>query len=163
MKRLTPLSYDEAKSRAGMLCSRCEQCTPDLLKKFSNWGLPADQSRQLIEELRRLGWVDDARFARAYAHDKLVFSGWGKAKIISGLYAKRLDRASIEGAFADIDKTQYCQIAFKVIESKSSKLDLSDYEDRARVMRFGLSRGFEAALISRIIKYIEKHRKMTDD
>ena len=84
MKRSRPLTYDEALSRAAALCAKCEQCTPDLRRKMDSWGLSASDICRAIGRLQELGFVDDSRFARAYAHDKLVFSGWGRKRLFRG-------------------------------------------------------------------------------
>ena len=96
MRNSRSLNYEQALSRTAELCSRCEQCTPDLRKKMSTWGVPAGDADRIIRKLEELNFVDDFRYARAYAHDKLESSGWGRNKIIQRLWAKRLSRTAIE-------------------------------------------------------------------
>ena len=165
MKRTKPLTMAEAKTRAGALCSKCEQCTSDLLKKFSTWGLTQSHAHQLIEELERLNWVNDFRYARAFAHDKLMFSGWGKAKITAYLYARRLPREAIEEAFDEISAEDYTEIAERVMKAKIKALRVSpdDYETRVKLMRFGMGRGFEASLVATVIDGIRRCQKEGDE
>ena len=89
LKRQTPLTYENALSRAAALCAKCEQCTPDILKKLSSWGLSQSMSSKVISRLIELNFVDDVRFSKAYAHDKLHFSCWGRRKIQQGLKSVR--------------------------------------------------------------------------
>ena len=90
-KILTPA---EALARAAALCDKCEQCSPDIIRKLAAWGISASDSAKIIERLRQTRYLDDMRFARAYAHDKMAYSGWGRNKILQGLWAKRLGRES---------------------------------------------------------------------
>lgn len=149
-KILTPA---EALARAAALCDKCEQCSPDIIRKLAAWGISASDSAKIIERLRQTRYLDDMRFARAYAHDKMAYSGWGRNKILQGLWAKRLGREYIEASCDELDEEEYNDIARRVIRSKVRSLPegLSTYENRMKVMRFGVQRGFEARLVSQII------------
>lgn len=158
MKRSRPLTFDEALSRAAGLCAKCEQCTPDLRRKISTWGLSASDIDRVIKRLEEMNFVDDARFARAYAHDKLMFSGWGRNKILQGLWAKRLSRSVIDQSLDDIDEEEYESVAKRVIQAKIrlSKDGIATYESKLKVLRFAMQRGFEARLASRILAQLMK-------
>lgn len=155
MKPRQPLTLENALSRAAALCARCEQCTPDLIKKLTTWGLTQTEVKKVIAELERLRFVDDSRFAKAYAHDKLHFSGWGRRKITLGLWAKRIQRDIIDEACDDFEEEEYHDIALKVIANKAGSLkeEPHTYEWRAKLFRFGVMRGFESSLVSEIIKH----------
>lgn len=161
MKRSRPLTAEEALSRAAALCARCEQCTPDLRKKMATWGLSAADSDRVIRKLKEMNFVDDSRFARAYAHDKLIFSGWGRNKILQGLWAKRLSRADIDQSLDEIDDEEYESVVERVIRAKirTSKEGISTYEARLKILRFAMQRGFEARLASRIISQLSSQLK----
>ncbi len=159
MKRriLTP---EEAFNRAAGLCAKCEQCSPDILKKLSGWGISSSEAQKIISRLEELRFLDDERFAHAYAHDKLVFSGWGKMKIAQGLWAKRLPRDLIQEAVNGLDPEEYLSVAKRVMESKirlSPEL-LESYEGRTKLLRFGAGRGFGISLIAKIINGIKDSR-----
>lgn len=151
-----PITYENALKRAADLCAKCEQCTPDIARKLNTWGLSSDNSTKVINELIRLRFVDDLRFARAYAHDKLHFSGWGKRKISQGLWTKRLPKSIIEQAFDEVDEDDYRVIATRVIKAKvpSIKEGLESYEGKMKLVRFGTQRGFEVSLVVNIVKQI---------
>lgn len=153
-KSPTPITVENALSRAAALCAKCEQCSPDIEKKLFNWGLSTDGVKKVIAELERLRFLDDERFAKAYAHDKLCFNGWGKRKITQGLWAKRLQASIIETAFDEFDDAEYSAIAVKVIRAKipGVKEPVGSYEWKMKLLRFGVQRGFEINLISGIIK-----------
>ena len=125
LRRKAPLSYENALLRAATLCSRCEQCSPDIIKKLSAWGLSSSDSDKIIERLTELNFLNDERFVKAYAHDKLCFSGWGRKKIQQGLWAKRLPKELIELSFDEIDDEEYTDIACQVI-LRNRLLSISD-------------------------------------
>ncbi len=152
------LTAAEALARAAALCDKCEQCSPDIIKKLAAWGISTSDSAKIIQRLKETRYLDDMRFARAYAHDKMAYSGWGRNKIIQGLWAKRLAREYIEASCDELDEEEYNDIALRVVRSKVRSLPggLSTYENRMKVMRFGVQRGFEARLVSQIINRLAR-------
>lgn len=165
LKRKAPLTFENALSRAADLCARCEQCTPDILKKLDSWGINASDSAKIIRRLEDLKFLDNLRFAKAYAHDKLHFSGWGRRKIRQGLWAKRLPTDIIDHAFDDIDEEddEYRAIALRVMKAKIRQLKewpLSR-ESKLKVVKFAMTRGFEYPLIVDIFR--TEIARMTED
>lgn len=165
LKRKAPLTFENALSRAADLCARCEQCSPDILKKLDSWGINASDSAKIIRRLEDLKFLDNLRFAKAYAHDKLHFSGWGRRKIRQGLWAKRLPTNIIDHAFDDIDEEddEYRAIALRVMKAKIRQLKewpLSR-ESKLKVVKFAMTRGFEYPLIVDIFR--TEIARMTED
>ena len=162
LKRSTPLTYENALSRASGLCAKCEQCSTDILKKLNGWGLTASDAARVIRRLEELNFLNDVRFAKAYAHDKLHFSGWGRRKIQQGLWLKRLPNSVVEQAFEDFDEEDeilaYSEIAKKVIKTKIRQLKewpLSR-ESKLKVVKFAMGRGFEYPLVVSIMRELQK-------
>ena len=158
LKRSVPLTYENALSRAAGLCAKCEQCTPDILKKLSAWGLSASDANKVVKRLEELKFIDDVRFAQAYAHDKLHFSGWGRRKIQQGLWVKRLSPSVIETACEDFDDEEeaqaYRSIALRVMKAKARQLKewpLSR-ESKIKIIKFAMTRGFEYPLVADIMR-----------
>lgn len=154
LRRQPPLTYENALSRMAALCAKCEQCTPDLLKKMSSLGVSAGVAAKVISRLIELKFVDDRRFSKAYAHDKLHFSGWGRRKIKQGLWAKRLPPDIIESACDDFEDEEYSAIALRVIASKirSMKEWPLSRESKIKVTRYAMQRGFEYPLIADLMR-----------
>lgn len=136
------------------LCARSEQCSSDLRRKLSQWGISSADADSIISQLTDNRFLDDSRFARAYARDRYLYAKWGRRKIITGLYAKRIDKSTIEDALEEIDMRRYAAIAFKTIASKLRQLpdEMTGFEKRQRLIRFAVGRGYEISLISRILE-----------
>ena len=143
-KALTP---EKALIRLEELCARAEHCTYELAQKLRTWGIGQEDSEVIIHSLQRRRFVDDSRFAASFVRDR-----YGRVKIRLLLRAKRIDSDTIDEALAEIDDDEYLEILKGVVRSKMRGLDMSVYEDRAKVYRHALSRGYEAALVSQVIK-----------
>ena len=59
------LTAAEALARAAALCDKCEQCSPDIIKKLAAWGISTSDSAKIIQRLKETRYLDDMRLARA--------------------------------------------------------------------------------------------------
>ena len=146
-----PADPEALLKRMAGLCARSEQCTFDISLKLYKAGLPKEKREGIIDYLTANRYLDDARYARSFASYKVRFSGWGRHKIRMALMAKRIPSDLIAAAFEAIDEEEYAEALKRVVESRKKDLDVSDREQRARLYRHLLSRGFESQLISRML------------
>lgn len=99
-KTLTP---PEALHRAAALCSSSEHCIADIREKLSRWGIGEPDARTIVERLVQERFIDEERYAIAFAKDKFRFSGWGRIKIRYALQQKRIGNSDIVNALSLID------------------------------------------------------------
>lgn len=137
--------------RMAGLCAKSEQCTSDINTKLYKAGLPKEKRDEIIAYLTDNRYIDDARFARAFANYKVRFSGWGKRKICMALAAKRIPSVLITAAIDNIDDREYLKAASRVAEAKKRELDMNTSEDKAKFYRQMLQRGFESDIIQHLL------------
>lgn len=147
-----PLTPEEALYRAAALCSTAERCASEIEEKLSRWGVASPDIRRIVAHLHKEGYIDEARYCRSFVHDKIQFDRWGRLKISAALRQKRLPDADVADALALIDETSYRQLLRELIDRKRRQLDGSDPRaDKAKLLRFALSRGFETGIIFSIL------------
>lgn len=124
------------------LCSRREYCTSDILKKAAE-ALDGDHNRaeEILQVLVSEKYVDDLRYASAYARDKASISGWGEVKIKYMLSAKGIARDVIAKALEEIDEGKAESRLEKLLENKWKSLK-DDPQGKMKLMRFALGRGY---------------------
>ncbi|MBD5291288.1 MAG: RecX family transcriptional regulator [Bacteroides sp.] len=137
--------------RLAGLCARSEQCEADIRKKLLAARIQAADAEKIVERLRADGFINDARFAGSYARDKVRFSAWGRNKVRLGLMAKRIPSEIIDEALASVERKDYIEALLRAAAAKARTLDLEDFDDRARLYRHLLSRGFESGLASKAV------------
>ena len=142
----TPTAEEMLVKMAG-LCAGAEQCTADIRQKILKQGFSTEEAEKMLAYLGANKYIDDARYARAYAVDKVRFSGWGKMKVRMGLRAKGMNDSLISQALDYVPSEEYCDALEKVLMSKARSLDLADVKDRQKLYRHLASRGFESKLI----------------
>ena len=149
------LTAEEALSRCEALCARCEQSSGDILAKLARWGICEEQAAGILRHLVADGYVDDARYARAYVRDKFRFSGWGRLKIAYNLRMKRVDNSSIYEAMQEIDDGEYVTKLEDLLKSKYRDVKSKPaLQARAALMRFAAQRGFENDVAMPVIRQL---------
>ena len=142
-------SLQELTSRAENYCARAEHCASDLRTKILAWGGTPAQAETIISHLYDYHYLDDARYCRAYTHDKLLYQHWGKVKIRAMLQARQLPSSEILSALQNIDETDYNRILLALLATKKNAT-------REAQIRFLLQRGFEYATILRALENCSK-------
>lgn len=104
-----------------------------------------------MDELKRLGFIDDAAFAARFAESK-SFCGWGPFKIRVELRRRGVEQSIIDGCLGEMDESAVSAVASVVFERKMKSLtrETDIRKRRAKLFRFMLGRGFPAETISRL-------------
>ncbi len=148
-KAVTP---DEAEARLELLCARSEQCSFEVMQKMLRWGLSAADRGRILDSLVDRRFVDDARYAAAYARSKFLFSRWGRKKIRLGLLAKHIQPGLIVEAVEEATADGYTDTLRSVMRGKARQFARPlCREDAMKVCRFAMQRGFEWDCVSRIL------------
>ena len=137
-------------------CSRREYCTADVLKKAEK-ALDGNhqQAVKVLNVLVEEKYVDDRRYAAAFARDKSSIAGWGAVKIRYMLSAKGISRDIISEALEEVDVRKADDRLRKLLENKNRSLK-EDPQRKMKLLRFALGRGYSYDEVSAILNVIEK-------
>lgn len=155
------ITEDAARLRMADLCARSEQCSADISAKLRSLLDDESARKRVLRFLTENSFIDDSRFAAAFARDKVRFSGWGRNKIRMALTARHIDRTMINDALEAVDPADYEEALLRAARAKARLLDPSDFADRQRLIRHLASRGFtssECTKAARIIQDEEDHK-----
>lgn len=152
-RKLPPLSPEATFNKLAALCAASEHCKHDLAVKMEGWGLMPEQMQEVINKLEKERYVDDLRYAKAYARDKVRFARWGKRKIRMQLTIKQISSDIINEALNGIPYEEYEEALNGVIESKRRQVKgRNDYERDMKILRHACSKGFEPHLVMEQLK-----------
>ncbi|HNQ60499.1 MAG TPA: regulatory protein RecX [Bacteroidales bacterium] len=134
--------------KAKRWCAFEERCSYDLRLKLEQWGVTEDKISEIIQQLTREGFIDDGRFARMFVQGKFHNLKWGKIKIKAELQRHHISNELTEQAIALLDDDEYKKSLLKILNNKRKSLskELPDVA-RQKLIRFALSKGYEAELI----------------
>jgi regulatory protein len=139
------------------LCSRREYCRADIMKKAMS-ALDGDRetAEKLVEILVTEKYIDELRYASAFARDKSSISGWGETKIRYMLSSKGVPREVIDKALEEIDESKAMTRLEKLMENKYRSLK-DDPQCRLKMLRFGLGRGYGYDEVSEVLEFLIKN------
>lgn len=138
------LKGDPAKvaDRLRGLCSRREYCRSDIMKKaLASLEGNVDEASRVVDILIEEKFIDDLRYATAFARDKASISGWGEAKIRYMLLSKGIPSGTIDEALGEIDGGKASLRLQKLLENKARSLS-DDPQKKLKLLRFALGRGY---------------------
>lgn len=146
------MNEKEALQKLEAYCSAGEYCESEMREKLKKMELYSDVIDRIIHNLVENRFIDEERYANAYAHDKLRFSKWGRYKISMGLTEKRISQSVIDNVLSGLDDKEYEEILRQVIESRRKTIKgKSDYECAMKLLNSVARRGFEIPLIRKYL------------
>lgn len=133
-------------------CAYQERSQQETRQKLGTFGLQADDIEGIIAELIKENFLNEERFAMAFAGGKFRIKQWGKNKIKSGLKNHRISAYCIDKALKSIDEEEYKRTILRIIEKKMRPSAEPDVQRQLfRVMNYLVSRGFEAESVKEYI------------
>jgi regulatory protein len=133
----------ETLERMKKWCDRQELAHGDARKKLAGWGVFGEQAESIIAELISEGFLNEERFARAFARGKNRMNGWGWKKIEAALRVKGVSSYSITLAKEEIDPSEYQELLKQIIRKKTPALKGgSAYEKRMKLLQYLAGKGY---------------------
>ncbi len=137
-------------------CARMESCTFDVRRKaVKAMEGDVDAADRIVSSLVKDRFVDDRRYAAAFAREKSSLQGWGAVKIRFQLRGKGISDEIISEALQEVDPEKAASKLDKLAADKYRLLK-EDSQCRLKLLKALLSRGYgydevEAA-VSRVMK-----------
>jgi regulatory protein len=114
-----------------------------------------DAAEEVVATLIKDKYVDDLRYASAFARDKASIQGWGEVKIRYMLSAKKISRDIIDQALAEIDQSRASSKLLKLLEAKYKSLR-EDPQCRLKLLRYALGRGYSYVEVNDVVNQLMK-------
>ncbi len=135
------------------LCVKRECCRSEMLKKALK-ALDGDgaAAQEILDSLVADRFVDDARYATAFAREKSSLTGWGPEKIRYALIMKGISRQDIAAAISGTDPEAAEAKLEKLVTAKCKTLQGDPYI-KFKLIKYALSRGY---LYDDVAKTVEK-------
>lgn len=149
------VSKDEAFQKIKQYCAYQERNHTETKEKLYGFGLRKYEVEELISKLVEENYLNELRFAIAYAGGKFRMKQWGRVKIKYELKQKRISEYCIKKALLEIDETDYLKILDKLAAKKWNSLKGNHYLTRqAKTQNYLIVKGYEITLILAAIKKI---------
>jgi len=135
-------------NKAIKYCTYQERSQQEVRDKLYEWGLHRTDVEQGIAQLVSDGYLNEQRFAIAYAGGKFRIKQWGRIKIKLALKQKKVSDYCIRKALEEISSGDYQKMLGKILSSKNKEVkEKNPLKKRYKVAQYAISRGFEPELV----------------
>ena len=138
-------------------CAYQERSQQEARDKLYEYGLWPEAVESIIADLITQNFLNEERFAIAFAGGKFRIKKWGRVKIKIALKQKRVSDYCIKKALQEIDESEYMKVLEQVIAKKSRELqEKNPIKRKYKLLQYAYSRGFEQDLILDVMKDSEE-------
>jgi len=147
------------KQKAFRLLGRRQHSTSELRRKLWNRDYEQKLIDEVIEDLKKKGYLNDKEFIRAFVAEKSKNKNWSTNKIKSELIKRGISQKQIEELLSEQPKETENENALKLAKKKYEvllKRNLEQKELRNKLSTFLFSKGFDYEIIKEVCGIILK-------
>ena len=149
---MNTMTEQEAYLRLAALCAQAEHCEYEMQEKMRRWEIADDAQARVMQRLITERYVDDERFARAFANDKVKYNKWGRRKVEQAMWLKHIAEDIRQRVLDSIDDEEYIAILRPLLQQKRRSVKAhNDYELRQKLIKFAIGRVFTMDIIKQCI------------
>lgn len=150
------IGLEKATQKIKYYCAYQERSHKEVRDKLYSFGLYKNEVEQLVADMVEADYLNEERFAIAFAGGKFRMKGWGKMKIKAELKNRGVSEYCIKIGLARIDTVSYAASLEKLFNTRlqALKTEKNIFIKKRKVQQFLLQRGFEPALINAWINKI---------
>ncbi|HEV7620567.1 MAG TPA: regulatory protein RecX [Flavisolibacter sp.] len=151
------LTKEQAVQKLRHYCGYQERSHYEVKQKLWELGVYRSEHDEIISGLIEDGYLNEERFAKAFAGGKFRMKDWGRKKIYSALKERQISDYNINKAMKEIDEEAYQKKLKELTEKKYASLKSEQYLVRKKkTMDYLLQKGYEPDLILRLLNESEK-------
>ncbi len=146
----SPKTYSpqDALAKAMSYCAYQERSRSEVREKLLSYGLDEDQTEQALDKLVADNFLNEERFAKAFAGGKFRMKKWGRIKIRAELKMHGLSSQIIGKGLEEIDPDDYEQTLRQLAEKKSAEeRDPNPLLRKNKIVRYLMGKGYESDMV----------------
>ncbi len=147
------VSREAALTKLQKYCAYQERSHQEVRSKLLDLNIYGDDLEEIISKLISDNFLNEERFARAFARGKFRLKQWGRRRIKQELKRHEVSDYSIRKAMEEIDNEDYMNTLRDVIRKKSKTAAAeSEFEFQNKLAQYAIGRGFEAELVWEVVR-----------
>lgn len=131
-------------------CAYQERSQSEVRRKLGENGIKGEDAEFVISELITEGFLNEERFARAFARGKFRVNKWGRRKIEAALKQKGVSPFCIRQGMSEIKDAEYESTIRSLFQKLKGTKTLKSRAEFARIVNSLRAKGFETSLIMKI-------------
>lgn len=150
---------EQALSALMNLASKSEKSSGDALRLMHGWGVDPAERQKVLQTLVDQRFIDDRRYAAAYVREKSRLNGWGAYKIRRMLTTKGISKPVIDEALGQVETEASKDKLAEMLARKMKTIRAEDdYRMKGKLMRYGMSLGYEYEEVMHAVEMIIKEK-----
>ena len=146
------LTKEQALQKLKHYCAYQERCHSEVKEKLYSLGVWKKEHDEIIATLIEENYLNEERFAIAFAGGKFRMKQWGRVKIKYVLKQKQVSDYSIKKALKQINEQEYLAVLKKLTEEKYAAIKSEQYLVRKKkTMDYLIQKGYEGGLVRDVL------------
>jgi regulatory protein len=134
-------------------CAYQERCVQELEQKMKTLEVLSSEFAEYVAWLSENNYLNEARFVEIFVRSKFNQKSWGRTKINYELRKRGISASLLAGAWDGIDDADYIEKARALLKKKRDEIKSGTSPQRyQKCYNFGLSKGYESALVRELLK-----------
>lgn len=143
---------EQALQKLKHYCAYQERCHSEVKEKLYQLGVWKKEHDEIISTLIEENYLNEERFAIAFAGGKFRVKQWGRVKINYELKQKGVSEYCIKKGLKQIGEEDYLKVLKELAEKKQASLKGEQYLVRKKkTMDYLMGRGFEGELVRGVL------------
>jgi len=151
-------SVEEAKARLEGYCAYQERCHKEVRQKLRDMRMIPDAIDLIINHLLQHNFLNETRFAQAFARGKFRSKKWGKNRIVRELKFREISAYNVKTALKEIPEDEYAATFHKLAEKRLRQLASEEnlQKKKKKLADYLLYRGWESHWVYDKVREITK-------
>ncbi|HPE82675.1 MAG TPA: regulatory protein RecX [Aequorivita sp.] len=148
----------EATKRMERYCAYQERCHKEVHQKLYEMRMIPAAADQIIDHLLRHNFLNETRFAQAFARGKFRTKKWGRNRIVNELKLRDISKYNIQIALKEIPDAEYYSTFETLVEKRLQQLasEKNLQKKRKKLVDYLFYRGWESEMVYSMIGEILK-------
>ncbi|MFM7852069.1 MAG: regulatory protein RecX [Flammeovirgaceae bacterium] len=149
-KRISPA---DALKKIQHYCAYQERSHREVRNKLFDYGLFQTEVDEITSTLIAEGFLNEERFAKAFAGGKFRIKKWGRIKIMRELEMLGVSKRNITTGLKEIDEFDYRNTLISLLKKKTQQItDKDTFQLKDRLARYAIAKGYERDLVWEALK-----------
>ena len=151
-------TVEEATRRLERYCAYQERCHREVHQKLYEMRMIPEAIDQIIHHLLQHNFLNETRFAQAFARGKFRTKKWGRKRIVNELKLRGISKYNVQLALKEIPDAEYYKTFEALAEKRLAQLagEKNLQKKRKKLADYLFYRGWESELVYGKVSEISK-------
>ena len=143
------IGTERAHQKIKQFCAYQERSHYQVKEKLYGFGLYKNEVELLLSQLIEENFLNEERYAHAFAGGRFRIKNWGRIKIKYELKQNKVSEYCIKTALQSISDADYNETLRRLFETKKKSLhnEKNIYTKKQKILSYLMQKGFEPSLV----------------